>query len=251
MTKSMKLRGLTVAALAAASLFAAQPAAADTITIQGFWAGKSYNTISFDGIDWHTGLAATVAPESVGMGGFNTFNETAGGASFQSFCVDIFHNFNFPVTSVDTLMPATIISAKAATDLGRLFTAHGDAVNVALNSDNAANEAAFQLAIWEIVNERFGGDPSVSDYSLNQGDFTAVGNDVALAQSWLSDLNTTPSVSRYIAKIWDVQSGQVGNEGPQDVVVFTPVPEPQTYAMMLVGLGLLGFSARRKNQNLG
>lgn len=29
-----------------------------------------------------------------------------------------------------------------------------------------------------------------------------------------------------------------------------PVPEPQTYAMMLVGLGLLGFSARRKKQDV-
>ena len=26
-----------------------------------------------------------------------------------------------------------------------------------------------------------------------------------------------------------------------------PVPEPETYAMMLAGLGLLGFAARRKN----
>ncbi len=30
-----------------------------------------------------------------------------------------------------------------------------------------------------------------------------------------------------------------------------PVPEPETYAMMLAGLGLLGFAARRKNQKTG
>lgn len=28
----------------------------------------------------------------------------------------------------------------------------------------------------------------------------------------------------------------------------TPVPEPETYAMMLAGLGMLGFTARRKNK---
>jgi hypothetical protein len=35
------------------------------------------------------------------------------------------------------------------------------------------------------------------------------------------------------------------------MVAFAPVPEPQNYAMMLVGLGLLGVSARRKNQHFG
>ena len=30
-----------------------------------------------------------------------------------------------------------------------------------------------------------------------------------------------------------------------------PVPEPETYAMMLAGLGLLGFVARRRRQNFG
>ena len=29
----------------------------------------------------------------------------------------------------------------------------------------------------------------------------------------------------------------------------TPVPEPETYAMILAGLGLMGFMARRRKQN--
>jgi hypothetical protein len=33
-------------------------------------------------------------------------------------------------------------------------------------------------------------------------------------------------------------------------VVVSPVPEPKTYAMMLLGLGLMGFSARRRLNNL-
>lgn len=33
-------------------------------------------------------------------------------------------------------------------------------------------------------------------------------------------------------------------------VVVSPVPEPKTYAMMLLGLGLMGFSARRRMNNL-
>ena len=33
-------------------------------------------------------------------------------------------------------------------------------------------------------------------------------------------------------------------------VITSPVPEPETYAMMLVGLGLVGFSARRRKPSL-
>lgn len=43
------------------------------------------------------------------------------------------------------------------------------------------------------------------------------------------------------------KSLMTGAEGPAlDNVVVTAVPEPETYAMMLAGLGLLGFAARRK-----
>jgi hypothetical protein len=35
-------------------------------------------------------------------------------------------------------------------------------------------------------------------------------------------------------------------------IVSTPaIPEPETYAMMLAGLGLLGFVARRRRERLG
>lgn len=34
-------------------------------------------------------------------------------------------------------------------------------------------------------------------------------------------------------------------------IAVSPVPEPETYAMMLAGLGLLAFSARRRNSSVG
>jgi hypothetical protein len=185
--------------------------------------------------------------ETGGSGGFKTYDLSTDPNkqnAFQSFCVDIFDSFSFVVDSNDTKLPATIISSQAATDLGRLYTNHHDAVDS--TSSSAENESAFQLAVWEIVNEQ-----SKGAYSLSSGAFTAKGTGSALAEQWLSELGIA-SASNYSANIWAVQSMITQGKGyAQDIVVFAPVPEPQTYAMMLVGLGLLGFSARRKNQHHG
>lgn len=249
MFNSIKFRGFSVAAFAATALFAAQPAAADIIEINNFWAGGGTVTIDFTGKNWHDGSTVTGLHEVGGSGGFKTYNLSTDPNkqnAFQSFCVDIFHSFNFVVDSEDELQPASIISSQAAADLGRLYTNHHAQIDVNAGSSNGTNESAFQLAVWEIVNDRAAGA-----YSLTTGDFRASGTGFSLAQLWLSELST-PSASNYAANIWTVQSMITKNKGyAQDLVVFAPVPEPQTYAMMLVGLGLLGFSARRKNRNFG
>src|SRR5471032_2701054 len=47
-------------------------------------------------------------------------------------------------------------------------------------------------------------------------------------------------------------AGVTGSYGGTMSLTLTPVPEPETYGMLLVGLGLLGFTARRKsNPKLG
>lgn len=258
MTKNIRLRGLTVAALAVVALFAAQPAAAGMIELNSFWAGSGTVTIDFTGENWHDGSTVTGLHEYGGSGGFRTYDLTADPGrqnGFESWCVDIFHNFSFVIDATDVLKPAsvalagstatlaTVFSSKAATDLGRLYTNHHGAIDS--TSSSATNEAAFQLAAWEIVNERSG------TYSLGGGDFRATGTGSSLAGTWLGELSTA-STSAYRADIWTVQSTMTTGHGyAQDVAVFTPVPEPGTYAMMLAGLGLLGFTSRRKKQNLG
>ncbi len=248
MTNGKGFRGLLIAALAATALFVAQPATADVIEINNFWAGSGSATIDFTGTDWHDrSLVSEGLHERGGSGGFKTYNLTTDPNrqnAFQSFCVDIFSSFSFVVDSIDTLMPATIISAAAAADLGRLYTNHHAAIDSKYSS--ATNESAFQLAVWEIVNEQSGGA-----YDLSEGAFHASGTGDSLAQQWLNELSIA-SASDYVANIWTVQSMLTTGKGhAQDVVVFAPVPEPQTYAMMLVGLGLLGFTARRKNRHPG
>jgi hypothetical protein len=75
---------------------------------------------------------------------------------------------------------------------------------------------------------------------LSAGTFTNVGP--RLAFGGLESLN---SLGNYFIHIAGVSTGAAGYTGT--ISLESPVPEPETYAMMLVGLGLLGFAARRRN----
>jgi len=49
----------------------------------------------------------------------------------------------------------------------------------------------------------------------------------------------------------DIISGTTGNTGAVDASQALPptsVPEPETYAMLLAGLGMMGFVTRRRKQ---
>lgn len=235
-------------ATAIGGLFPAQAALADTIQLNNFWSGSGSATITFNGTNYHNGAPAAFT-HSGGSGGFRTYNLTTDPGmlnSFQSWCLDIFHSFGFPVTSTNVFATAASIFGSAkATDLGRLYTNQHTLIDSTASTAN--NSAAFQLAVWEIVSEQ-GGNP----YNLGTGNLqiTSGSTGYATAQTWLGQLNSTPSVSQYDANVWSVTSNNgPSGAGAQDVGVFTPVPEPETYAMMLAGLGLLGFAARRRQKS--
>ena len=124
-------------------------------------------------------------------------------------------------------------SLAKVTDLEKLATRNLPSV-----TGNATNSAAFQLAVWEIVNETSG------VYSLSGGNFYATSAASATANSMLSALNSATTNTAQILSVWKETPGHP----TQDLAVFAPIPEPQTYAMMLAGLGLMGFVARHRKQ---
>jgi len=241
--KNFRLHGIFIG-LALAALITTHPAKADVIELNSFWAGNGNVTINYNGpLDGYTDYQI-----SGGSGGFKTYDLTTDPGrtnAFQSFCVDIFHGFNFAVQSYNSFATSiSTISAQAAIDLGRLFTNYHTLIDS--TSSSGTNEAAFQLAVWEIVNEGTG------NYDLTTGNFKATGTSSALANSWLQNLMNNPSDSAYTANFWTVDSMITKGHGTaQDIVVFAPVPEPTIYSMMVVGLGLIGFTLRRRKQPEG
>ena len=249
------------AALVAAALIVAHPALADDIELNNFWAGSGSVGISYTGNVWYNSSeSVTNYAASGGSGGFKTYDLTTDPnrkSPFQTFCVDIFHDFNFAVDSIDSSPTGTPsgLSSASINNLDRLYTQFGS--NIVSTSSSGLNQSAFQLAIWAIVNDGSAIN-SAGVFNLTSGQPLKITSSdpsgaVSLAQQWLNSLATN-TASSYNADFLMVQNqGAVGTTGAQDVVYFTPaspVPEPQTYAMLLAGLGLVGFIARRrKNRN--
>ena len=223
--------GLAVAAaFAAAALFAAQGAQADTLSLNG-WAVTTGSTPAFNLHNPNEGVYA---------GGFaGVYTSGASSTSFVAYCVDLSQTFNWG--SAFAVTPASASSVFTATQyaaLDHLYTQHFPATT------DKATSAAFQLAVWEIITETSG------SYSLTagpgQGSFWATpyglaateGSALTTANLWLGTVGTG-AAGGYSLTVLQSQSNQ-------DQLIATPIPEPETYAMLLAGLGLLGFAARRR-----
>ena len=254
---------LTALALVGALGVTGAKAADPTIQLETWWGGHGTASVTLlaGGVNYNDGsILGTNITESGGAGGFKTNNLSTGGDSFLSWCVDIFHFFSFSVESTAVYQDAysffdtTLSNADAsriASDLGKLATNHladASAQAPGITATQNENAVAFQLAVWEIVNENTG------TYGLTSGNFlvnSAAPSDgvspdiMGKANSWLSELAGT--TSQYNAFVWGVSNG-AGGIGMQDVLVFAPVPEPEIYAMLGLGLGLLGWVGRRRKR---
>ena len=223
----MFLNGLKRAAALLACLLAFGGAQADTVTITGFLGGRSA------GVDLDT-------PRN---GNFSAgeFTGLWNGNSFSAMCVDVNHDLSFGTTYTNYTAMTPAAYGFTATQVGlfnRLYTDY-----YATSHTNGVNAAAFQIAVWEITYDGNGTlNLGANTFTLGSG-----GNATAksTAASWLSSLTPLAS-SAWTFTVLDSQSVTGGQSATQDLLVAIPVPEPETYALLLAGLGLLGFVARHR-----
>lgn len=204
----------------------------------------SASTLTFDSYKWGsvTANVSTSAPldapvaASLGVGGFNV--HIGNGTSFEAWCMDVWQwlggsNYTLQSSPLGLTVDAgkvTLTQAKID-NLSRLASEAHASIN------NATTSAAFQAAIWEIAFDNTGA------YNITSGLFSMSGATAVTqqAQTWLDGLNGF-APGGYTVSVWSSPT-------QQDALVFTKVAAPATYTLLLAGLGLMSFTARRRELN--
>lgn len=209
---------------------------------------------------------------------------TQNGAAVQYFayCVDIFQYSgatNFNLVSLDDYVTDYLHKTDPAANMlvDRLSALIFDE-NLNGSSHDKAHDAAVQLAVWELINE------TQTDLDINKVTQTSVVQDgwtydrhtgwtpkyktitTTPPQFWADDVHNGRSGGQSILddanSFLDEAVADSGNDfsglslyvaqssSKQDFLVWTftppPVPEPATWAMMLLGLGAVGYTMRRR-----
>jgi hypothetical protein len=158
----------------------------------------------------------------------------ANGTSFLAYCIDPFQWSSSSPLTYNVAALSTLGSTQAA-EVSKLYSQ-----SFAGTSGNSVNSAAFQVALWELAKD---------DGVLTTG---AVHTTSSTNASVIAAANTMIDNAKHgAAGATQYSFNLYTNASNQDYLVatmgsVTPVPEPETYAMLLAGLGLIGFTATRR-----
>jgi hypothetical protein len=220
-------------AAAALALMSIGPAALAATDVSVAWNGNAAKTgVQLNAFDGNTkvfgGLATELSYSEVLTGGARD--------SFAAFCIE-------PLQS-NTKLTATYSKSEFTGETGSLLAALYTTSYKTSATWGNTEQAAFQVAVWELTQQTGG------LYDAGTGSFRVAGADsvVTLANSFLASATAFTGTSTYAIY-------KLTNSTYQDLITATKldvpntvvqVPEPQTYAMLLAGLGIVAFNARRR-----
>ncbi len=207
--------GLTLACLAA------MPSDASTVTLDVLGMPNSANaSAQLDGVEVEPRGMHQFATGSFLMQNTTTFEQ------FVAWCIEVAESIDFDPTTYET--NGARLAPERETLISRLFTGYlGD-------TTTNTGAAAFQLAIWEIVEET---SFDIAGLNVSEGYFRAGSSDIVIetANNFLMGLNNFDANYRV---------NYFRSANSQDVISASPVPLPASILFLGAGLGALVLSRR-------
>ena len=157
------------------------------------------------------------------------------GSSFDAFCID---PSQYASGSASDYFLASGLSA-LGNSTKETWVSNLYSNSYASSIGSTTDAAAFQLALWDLAKDD-GNLSSGSVRSTGSTNTTVLGS----ANSMIAAAKSGAGPAQYSFSLYTSNTAQ-------DYVVVTSVsavPEPETYAMLLSGMCLLGFTARRRLQ---
>ncbi|CAM4055507.1 PEP-CTERM sorting domain-containing protein [Roseateles saccharophilus] len=225
------MKHIAVAGLFAAGILAAQAAGAAT-TVNIKWQGLDTSGTKLSTMD--TTVSSTTPITSNYATSALNYTNLDTGSSFVAYCVEPLQG-NGRAGIARAYSVESFGGVQAQQLQGLFSTAYAG-----LSTYN--DKAAFQLAVWEMVLET-GSTLDVNSGSFHISSTDAVSTQVASeANSFLAQALAYTGPARYTLT-------KLTNPQLQDLITATPlsaVPEPESYALFLGGLGIVGLLVRRR-----
>lgn len=162
------------------------------------------------------------------------YSYVASGDSFIAYCIEPQQSNGRAGISRDYFVDS--FSGTQAQRLQALFSTEYAQLNT------YTDKAAFQIAVWEIMRETGGSLDAAA------GSFQILGNDATSSQvATLANSFMATAASYNGPALYSLT--RLTSANLQDLVTASAVnavPEPETYALLLGGLGIIGMVARRR-----
>lgn len=236
-------------AISAAAVAAAIPTAASaSVTITGISGNPGFLTGNVTYTPGGIGGNASRTNQDLYIGRLRlsgTDNTTMQSVVFDTYCIDI---FNYIQGGTFDIQAFSLTDPVKENQVKRLLSGTASYIGDAVGGTAKKNvSAAIQMAVWEIVNES-----GTGGYSLDDGLFR-IGNTGSvvpaarlLAQGYLDNLGSFSATGthtyRMLAAIDPV------NNQRQVFLAAVGVPEPSTWALLILGFGLVGGAMRGRRQ---